>query len=429
TCVDCHPAHRILPPSNPASTVYAANVPETCGRCHADPDHMAGRDVATDQVDKYYGSVHGKLLTEDEDLSAPVCNDCHGNHGAAPPGLTSVRNVCGQCHSVMGDYFDQSGHVEIFRENGLPGCATCHDHHAIQPVDEASLGDRSVEVCMRCHEEGDSAGSAFDTMAGVLDSLEWEVSEAEGILLDAEDRGMEVSQALFELEDVTNAQTHARSAIHTFKVDPVRTEAQAGFVITDRARDRGVAALAEYDFRRMGLGLAAGIILLLVMTLLFKIREADARIAELLAMIGGFFDTTMGASGGMPPTHEAMRLAACGILLEATYVDDSFSDEERGHLIELIRTRYGLVRSEADELIALVQAQRSGPVELGRLADLVSRHYSESERRALVKELWGLVYSDGVLTEREVSFMSQVAKLLHVGTEEVAATRREVEAG
>ncbi len=33
-CADCHGAHDILPASNPASTVAAANLTTTCGRCH-----------------------------------------------------------------------------------------------------------------------------------------------------------------------------------------------------------------------------------------------------------------------------------------------------------------------------------------------------------------------------------------------------------
>jgi nitrate/TMAO reductase-like tetraheme cytochrome c subunit len=33
-CADCHGAHDILPPSNPASMVSKANLVATCGRCH-----------------------------------------------------------------------------------------------------------------------------------------------------------------------------------------------------------------------------------------------------------------------------------------------------------------------------------------------------------------------------------------------------------
>ena len=81
TCVDCHPAHGILSASEPTSSVHAANIIETCGTCHADPDLMRDRGLRIDQVDEYRSSVHGALLLEEGDLSAPVCNDCHGNHG------------------------------------------------------------------------------------------------------------------------------------------------------------------------------------------------------------------------------------------------------------------------------------------------------------------------------------------------------------
>jgi predicted CXXCH cytochrome family protein len=275
TCIDCHPAHGIRPRDDPASTVYAANIVATCGRCHADTERMAGRDVRTDQVAEYSASVHGRLLLEDGDLTAPVCNDCHGNHGAAPPGLASVRNVCGQCHSVMADYFDQSAHGEVFNDNDLPGCATCHDHHAVQPASDATLGERSGDVCARCHARPDTLGLEFERMAAVLDSLEATEAASRAVLKEAENRGMEVSQALFELEDVNNVQTRAHSAIHAFRVGPVREQVEQGLAIAARAEERGREALAEHRFRRVGLGLSSGFIVLLIVGLLLRIRELE----------------------------------------------------------------------------------------------------------------------------------------------------------
>ncbi len=275
TCIDCHPAHSIRPPDDPSSTVYAANIVQTCGRCHADPVRMAGHDVATDQVAQYSASVHGRLLLEEGDLSAPVCNDCHGNHGAAPPGIASVRNVCGQCHSVMADYFDQSDHEEIFNDSDLPGCATCHEHHAVQSASDATLRERSGDVCETCHVAPDTLGLQFERMAAVLDSLEAAEEAGRRLLSEAENVGMEVSQALFELEDVNNAQTRAHSAIHTFRVDPVREEVAAGLLITARAEERGRAALEEHHFRRVGLGLSSAIIVVLILGLFLKIREIE----------------------------------------------------------------------------------------------------------------------------------------------------------
>jgi predicted CXXCH cytochrome family protein len=275
TCIDCHPAHGIRPPDDPASTVHPSNVVTTCGRCHADAARMAGRDIPTSQVAEYSGSVHGRLLLEEGDLSAPVCNDCHGNHGAAPPGLASVRNVCGQCHTVMADYFDQSAHEQIFQEADLPGCATCHDHHAIQPVDDATLGERAQDVCATCHEPPDSLGLEFERIAAVLDTLTRVEQQSRSVLEEAENAGMEVSQALFELDDIRNVQTRAHSAIHTFHVDPVRTEVTAGLEIAARAEARGHEALVDHRSRRVGLGASAAVVLLLIVGLLMKIRELE----------------------------------------------------------------------------------------------------------------------------------------------------------
>ena len=275
TCVDCHRAHEIRPPDDPDSTVHPANIVDTCGRCHADPARMAARDIGTNQVADYSTSVHGRLLLEEGDLSAPVCNDCHGTHGAAPPGLASVRNVCGQCHSVMADYFDQSAHGQIFEEADLPGCALCHEHHAIQPVDDETLVERSEDVCLTCHAPPDTLGLEFQRIASVLDSLTAAEEASRSVLEEAENAGMEVSQAVFELEDVRNAQTRAHSAIHTFRVEPVREEVTVGLAITALAEERGHEALAEHRFRRVGLGLSATIILLLIIGLSMKIRELE----------------------------------------------------------------------------------------------------------------------------------------------------------
>ena len=237
---------------------------------------MAGRDIGTAQVAEYNASVHGLLLFDEGDMTAPVCNDCHGNHGAAPPELSSVRNVCGQCHSVMADYFDQSAHGEIFEENDFPGCAACHDHHAIEPTSDELLKDRSVQVCLGCHEEADTLGREFEEMSAALDSLALATEQGRRTLDEAENLGMEVSQALFALEDVNNVQTRARSAIHTFHAGPVLEEVGAGLEIARRAEERGLEALAEHRFRRVGLGIFSGVVVLLIIGLLSKIRELEA---------------------------------------------------------------------------------------------------------------------------------------------------------
>jgi hypothetical protein len=51
SCVDCHGAHEILPAADPASKVYPANLPKTCGQtsCHAEmTERIAGAKIHRD---------------------------------------------------------------------------------------------------------------------------------------------------------------------------------------------------------------------------------------------------------------------------------------------------------------------------------------------------------------------------------------------
>jgi predicted CXXCH cytochrome family protein len=277
TCSDCHKIHEIRPPSDPESSVNPLKVAETCGRCHADSRYMAGHNIPTDQLDEYRSSVHGKLMFEEQDASAPTCNDCHGNHGAAPPGVGSIRNVCGQCHSTMADFFAQSRHAELFEKAGLPGCETCHGNHAVKPVSDELLSERSADVCQRCHTSGDRYGREFETIRQLLDSLKLQFDSSRSVLRTAANAGMEVSQAQFELEDVNNALTMARSAVHSFHIEPVKTSVEEGLKLTNAGTARGRAALDEHRFRRVGLAFSATIIVALVTGLLLKIRQLERR--------------------------------------------------------------------------------------------------------------------------------------------------------
>jgi hypothetical protein len=275
TCVSCHPAHSIRPPSDPKASIHPLRVAETCGRCHADRQYMAGYKISSDQLEKYRASVHWKTLSEKGDLSAPSCNDCHGNHGAAPPGVSWVGNVCGQCHAVMAEVFAKSRHAKVFTEMGTPGCATCHDNHQVTEASDEMLGLGGQAACPACHAADDKGGKAAAEMRRLIDQLRTDHHRAHAILLRAEQSGMEVSQAQFDLNGASDALIKARAAVHGFAVDAVRQEAEAGLAVAAKAYGRGERALEELRFRRTGLGISLLIILALIAALVVKIRQIE----------------------------------------------------------------------------------------------------------------------------------------------------------
>ena len=160
TCIDCHDAHDILPGSNPKSTVYKTNVPNTCGQCH---------------TEQYDTSIHGQEIAKG-DLDAPVCTDCHGEHNilqpSNPKSPVAFQNVstqvCSPCHNsvkltkkygLATDRFTtyMSSYHGLALEGGstiVANCASCHGVHNILPENDpnSTINKKNLaKTCGRCH--------------------------------------------------------------------------------------------------------------------------------------------------------------------------------------------------------------------------------------------------------------------------------------
>jgi hypothetical protein len=104
-----------------------------------------------------------------------------------------------------------------------------------------------------------------------------EYDKAHNKLLEAERAGMEVSQAQFQLNNAMDALVKGRTAIHSFSVEAVTKEVEVGLRVSNKAYARGVEALHELQFRRKGLAVSVGIILILIVGLVIKIRQLERK--------------------------------------------------------------------------------------------------------------------------------------------------------
>lgn len=276
TCVSCHGVHGIRSPGDPLSSVHPLQVAETCSKCHANPDHMKGYNIAHDQYAKYKSSVHAKALYEKHDLSAPTCNDCHGNHGAAPPGLASVANVCGQCHGRQAELFQNSPHKSAFNRLQVGECLRCHGNHEILPPTDAMAGVGEGSACISCHS-GDKGFAAAQRIGQGIEKLKQNVQDATDILGRAERAGMEVSKPEFELREASDALTQARVQVHSSSPDDVEGALNPGLEIAARSFKAGEAAFDELGFRRKGLVVSLAFILFLASLVYLKVRQIEGK--------------------------------------------------------------------------------------------------------------------------------------------------------
>ena len=271
-CASCHGAHGILPIKDSRSSVYPTRVAKTCNTCHGDAALMASYHLPSDVYAKYMTSVHAKAMFEKGDISAPTCNSCHGNHGATPPAVSSVANVCGTCHSVFAEKFKESAHSRAFADMGLPGCVTCHGNHDIEKPSEEFLGSGPKGKCGSCHEKGDRCDVATAAMHGDLVALTTRIEAAHRILDTASEAGMEVSRQKFDLTNAEESLTKARTDVHVLQLAAVRKDADEGLAVAKAAEAAGHKAMAERDYRRRGLLLSLVLILVSIAALLYKIR-------------------------------------------------------------------------------------------------------------------------------------------------------------
>jgi predicted CXXCH cytochrome family protein len=275
TCTSCHGYHGVRGIKDPQAAVFAMNVAETCSKCHAQADYMKSYKIPTDQYDKYKLSVHAKALYERQDISAPTCNDCHGNHGAAPPGIASVANVCGQCHVRQSTLFQASPHKMVFDAMGVGECIQCHSNHGILPPSDEMLGVGEGSACTSCHSQGDNGYQAAEKMRGMIDQLATKLNNALEVLNRAERAGMDVSRAKFELSGAKDSLTQSRVLIHAFATDEVAKSIEPGLELADKDHKAGEDALAEWSFRRKGLGVSLFFILFLAAVIYLKIRRIE----------------------------------------------------------------------------------------------------------------------------------------------------------
>jgi predicted CXXCH cytochrome family protein len=272
-CTDCHGIHGIQRGSHPKSWTFPWNIPETCGRCHSDKEYMKGYRISTTQEAEYGESVHSRALLEKKDLSAPVCNDCHGNHGAVPPEVTSIAQVCRLCHPSPGKLFSGSPHEKAFEEMEISECEACHSNHRIISPSDEMLGTGEEGVCIQCHEEDSQAFRMATGMREMIVALSEKMEKADGLLSQAYQKGVEVSDPRYQLNEINTLLVMIRDLTHSLSLAAVEEKVNEAEEKVSEVIAQGEEALKEARLRRTGLVISLIFVFILAVGLFLKIRQ------------------------------------------------------------------------------------------------------------------------------------------------------------
>ncbi len=267
-CTDCHGVHEIRATDDVRSLVYKTNIPQTCAKCHADKEYMEPYDIPTNQYEEYKSSHHGRRLLEDQDKASPACSDCHGTHGATPPGVNEVVNVCGTCHGRTLEYFNEGPHAEALKAVGAPKCVDCHGNHAsVKPTDAMLVGSTQGH-CGSCHIEGSEAYATAVELHDTIVNLDKAHEDAISGLEKAEAANMDMEDQIAELAGAKTNLVSARALQHTVMPEKVEEAVSAASETIDSV-NKAAALAMEKSHRRKRALLATGMLILLTSTVLY----------------------------------------------------------------------------------------------------------------------------------------------------------------
>lgn len=276
-CTSCHNAHNILSVNNPASPVYALNVPNTCAQCHSDKEYMKEYGIPTNQIDDYKESVHGQALLVKGDRSSPSCKHCHGNHDAGLPRAIYVGNICSQCHALTYDLFSKSPHKAAHDKSGIPECEACHGNHKITRPTDDMLGTGGEAVCVKCHDASSAGFKAASLIKASIEDLKSEIKRAEELTLKAERLGIEAQDASFDLAEAGNSLTKARAYIHSFSAKEVNSVVDEGRSLAKKAKEAAQKSIDNFNYRRRGYILVICFIFIFSLALYARIKILEEK--------------------------------------------------------------------------------------------------------------------------------------------------------
>ncbi len=138
------------------------------------------------------------------------------------------------------------------------------------------------------------------------------------------------------------------------------------------------------------------------------------------------FFTSRLSSPEEPHRPDSVAIAACALLLEIAHADDVFGEDERARILRAVREDLGVAAADVDEVVRLAEAERRESVDLYQFTRLVAERFSRDQRLRLIEVIWGIVYSDGVLTAVENQLARRIAELLGFQHPEVQTVRERV---
>jgi uncharacterized tellurite resistance protein B-like protein len=113
-------------------------------------------------------------------------------------------------------------------------------------------------------------------------------------------------------------------------------------------------------------------------------------------------------------TDRQLQLATAVLLLEAARCDFDLRADELNAVLGAVRRMMGLTEDEAVAVIRFAEEEVRQSKRLFEFTGLIDKNYSPEQKKALVQQLWQVVFADAQLVANEEYIVRKIADLLNV---------------
>ena len=113
------------------------------------------------------------------------------------------------------------------------------------------------------------------------------------------------------------------------------------------------------------------------------------------------------------------RMAAAVVLLEAAHADNDCKAAELDHVMETLKTNFGLSPEYSEELLDLAHREREQAPDLWQFTNRINQRYSKEEKIEVMEAVWRIIHADGRLDAHEDYFAHKLANLLRLTHKEM----------
>jgi len=123
---------------------------------------------------------------------------------------------------------------------------------------------------------------------------------------------------------------------------------------------------------------------------------------------------------------KSLHLATATLLFEMAQMDDHVDSREREAIQSLLEDKFSLDAALSVELLELGANESRQAICMQEFTRLLNENFSQTEKRHMVKMLWQVAMSDGIIDKYEDLFVRQIADLLYVPHQDFIQAKHEV---